>query len=492
MPNRTLNYATSCLIFCLVVVALCTNFEMLLGDGDTAWHLAAGNLIRSSGAIPATDPWAFTSGGVPWVNLAWLWDVWMSWLHERFGWHGQLAFFSLCHALTMVVLYQACLLRSGNGMASFFSMFLVLISIPPFLRSMWVSNLFVATLFLIGLLIEYRGWRVWWWYAMPLVMPLWVNVHGGFIIAFVVLGAFGLQALLRKDWRSASHMTAAGLLSIAALGISPYGYTGVIDVVLKTFNTPALAIIPEFQPSAFSWSFLLTYLYIPVFLFCAMHRQAKTSLAEAILGFGLILPAMTSMRYWTFVYLFSCPILAQFLTSYIKNSTRHGNPVAMRIAGQMKQSLFVTHAKMTGAGISLLMLGGMALLFTPAAARHFKIEGYDPYHNFLPAYEFVHTHYPKHRFLTDYVTAAPFILISGGTFPVFIDGRGESAYPHSLVESYVRMYKGEKDWETILDTYRIDGVVLFNFELRLPALFRDRKGWKKVFEDKTSIVFVRE
>src|SRR5580704_2366622 len=54
----------------------------LLGHTDLGWHLAAGDLIRSQGSVPAHDPWSFTAGQTPWINHSWLWDVAASMLFQ--------------------------------------------------------------------------------------------------------------------------------------------------------------------------------------------------------------------------------------------------------------------------------------------------------------------------------------------------------------------------------------------------------------------------
>jgi len=487
-----MNYVASCSIFILVAFALCTNFEMLLADPDTAWHLAAGDFIRKAGTIPLTDPWAFTSAGVPWINLAWLWDVWMSKLNDTFGWQGQIAFNSVCVALTMTLLYNACLLRSNNGIASFFAVLLVALSIPLHLRPMQASNLFLALLFTLALHIQYRNWRVQWWYVLPALMPLWVNVHGGFIVAFALLGAFGLQALVRRQWRIAAHLTVAGLLSVAALGVNPYGYKGVYDVILSTFTAPNVEIILEFKPTTLSWAFLLTSLYIPVFFFCAIQQQAKTSLAEGLLGFGLILLAATSVRYWNFMYLFSCPILAQYFAAYTGKSRKQGHPAFMRAAEHAKSWFFISHPRMTYALASLSVAVGIAFLFSPPAARLFKLESYNPYHIVEPTLDYVRRHYPTHRFLTDYTLGGPLIAASGGTFPVFIDGRGETAYPRSLMVDYVSILNAEPGWEDIFDKYHIKGIILLSTNNKLMLRFMHHNEWSLAYNDEVSTVFIRK
>lgn len=479
-------------IFIGVAVTFALNYSMLFYDADTAWHLATGDLIRQTGSLPVTDPWAYSSAGTPWINLAWLWDVTVSYLTEKLGWWGQIALICCCYGVTMALLYVSCVLRSNNGIASFFSIFLVMISIPFLLRSMWVTNMFLALLYALALHITYRGWSIKWWYVFPALMPLWVNMHGGFIIAFVVLGAFGLEAVRKRNWRHVYHMMAAGILSLLAIGINPYGYSGVLQVVLATFTTPALAYIPEFQASTFSWSFLLTNLYIPVFLFCAIYRQARVSLPEAILAFGLLVMAATSMRYWTFVYLFSCPVLAMYFAEGIRGGTKSGNATVMRMAERVKTFLTRQHPRLTMATCAALAAIFIGFLFTPQAARTFRAEHFEPYKVVRPTLTFLATHYPHTRFMTDPGNGGVFILESHGTFPVFIDGRGESAYPRSVVEDYAKVLMMEEGWEEVFDKYNIGGIVLSNFNKSVMVnQFKVTRGWKLVYEDDVEAVFVR-
>ena len=494
MQNRALNFCISCLVFVLVACSVYANFKMTLNDPDTGWHLAAGDLIRLSGSIPKTDPWAFTSAGTPWINLAWMWDVWMSFLHTHMGWHGMIAFFALCCGLTMALLYLACVLRTKSSMASFLVICLVIISIPIHLRSMWVSNLFLAIIFLLAMLIQYRNWNIKWWYVMPALMPLWVNVHGGFITAFLIVGAYGLQALLARQWRTALHLCAVGLLSIAALGIGPYGYNGVFTVLYKTFTTPALGFIGEFQPSILSWSYLVTRLYIPIFFICAIHKKARVTLAEGILGFGLIPMAITSERYWTFVYIFSCPILAQYFTQYMHDNKDRGSKTAKRYAAALHDWLWIRHGIAAMLCTTAAIAIAIALVFSPPIARMTQLGNFEPYDVFQPAINFISTHYPSRRFLTDY-TSGGFLIAQGkGSVPVFIDGRGETAYPRELVQDYIDFAKGKRGWERIFDRYQLDGLILINLydPYELSQRFGERRGFKRVFRDQAVEIYMLE
>ena len=57
------------LLFALLAAALSSAGAPLLSDPDTAWHIAAGDLIREHGTVHLTDPWSFTAHGYPWLNI---------------------------------------------------------------------------------------------------------------------------------------------------------------------------------------------------------------------------------------------------------------------------------------------------------------------------------------------------------------------------------------------------------------------------------------
>src|SRR5260370_1982150 len=47
----------------------------LLSDGDTGWHIRAGELILQTGRVPVTDPFSFSRPQQPWFAWEWLADL---------------------------------------------------------------------------------------------------------------------------------------------------------------------------------------------------------------------------------------------------------------------------------------------------------------------------------------------------------------------------------------------------------------------------------
>ena len=50
-------------------------WSVLLADGDTGWHIRAGEFILDTGAVPRTDLFSYSKAGAPWYAWEWLADV---------------------------------------------------------------------------------------------------------------------------------------------------------------------------------------------------------------------------------------------------------------------------------------------------------------------------------------------------------------------------------------------------------------------------------
>jgi hypothetical protein len=67
---RVSHYAPALTVALAAVLAL-----RRLSDADTWWHLAAGRWIVENRSIPRTDTLSYSVPDQPWMNLQWLFDV---------------------------------------------------------------------------------------------------------------------------------------------------------------------------------------------------------------------------------------------------------------------------------------------------------------------------------------------------------------------------------------------------------------------------------
>src|SRR5207237_3285970 len=62
------------------------------------------------------------------------------------------------------------------------------------------------------------------WFLLPVMMVLWANLHGGFLLGFLIIGVFGVAALLKRDWPGVKIYAFAGAGCLTALLVNPYGW----------------------------------------------------------------------------------------------------------------------------------------------------------------------------------------------------------------------------------------------------------------------------
>ena len=175
-----------------------SNASLLLGHYDLGWHLAAGDLIRERGNIPFQDPWSFTLGDRQWYNLSWLWDVIASVLFQYAKFSGLVLFVVACGAVIVGYLASVCLSSGASATAVCISVFSACLLYPSFATppniylaaSPNTSTMLFCVIFYAECLKRTRC------FLLPLIMVLWANLHGGFLLGFLIVGIFCAAALL--------------------------------------------------------------------------------------------------------------------------------------------------------------------------------------------------------------------------------------------------------------------------------------------------------
>ena len=61
-------------------------------------------------------------------------------------------------------------------------------------------------------------------FLLPVIMALWANLHGGFLLGFLIIGLFCGVALLRRDWANFKIYSFAGIGCFIAIFINPLGW----------------------------------------------------------------------------------------------------------------------------------------------------------------------------------------------------------------------------------------------------------------------------
>jgi hypothetical protein len=270
----------------LGLLAFTTLSVRLLGDAGIGWHIRTGQMILATHAIPRVDPFSSSNIGQPWFAWEWLYDLLVGWLESVAGLNGVVLFTALVIATVFAWTFQLLLRRGTNVLVA---LILVLLAASAAMihflaRPHVVSWLFTVVWFWILESSEktwsegdsdssatpaanpQRSWILW---LLPLLMLVWVNLHGGFLVGFALLGIYWFGAAwqwlrLKEDrfedalrkiraGRRARVLTLTGILSAAATLVNPYGFQLHVHIYRYLSNRFLMDHIDEFQSPNFHY-----------------------------------------------------------------------------------------------------------------------------------------------------------------------------------------------------------------------------------------------
>jgi len=278
----------------------------LLGDAGIGWHIRTGQQILATHAIPRVDPFSSTMQGQPWFAWEWLYDVVAGRLESGLGLNGVVWLTAVVLAAVFGLLFRL-LMRRGTHI--FAAVILVLLAVSASMihflaRPHVVSWLFTLIWFAILDGDERRAVRgsgrassarrrLW---MFPLLMVVWVNLHGGFLVGFILLAIFWLGAVWRFLTADANRiedalqkiaarqralvLAAVGLVSLAASLVNPYGWNLYRHIYVYLSNRFLMNHIDEFRSPDFhgaAQKCFLALLLITVAVLAARGRELRLS-----------------------------------------------------------------------------------------------------------------------------------------------------------------------------------------------------------------------
>jgi hypothetical protein len=215
---------------------------------DLTYHIRAGGEIIDTRAIPTVDTWTFTAAGVPWVDQQWGAQVVLAAVFRLGGWTGLVL---LRDFLTAVVVGATLAIALRRGLdprvAAVLTLIAFVVAAPAMaLRpQLFGMACFALTLFLVAVRrAQPRGlWLV------PIVVVLWANLHGSFILAPVILGLAWLEDL-HDRYHASSRTLLVGLVSVLAACLTPFGPGVWTYAVGLSSNSGVTARTTEWQPTS--------------------------------------------------------------------------------------------------------------------------------------------------------------------------------------------------------------------------------------------------
>jgi hypothetical protein len=454
----------------------------LLLDGDTYWHIAAGQLMLREGSVPKVDPFSHTMAGAPWTAHEWLAEVMLAAAHQAGGWPVVVAVTALAFAATIALMTRAllrwlepiyALLFAGMAVAMTAGHVLArphMLAMP--LMVIWTVELVRAS--------ESRLTPALW--LLPL-MTIWANLHGGFTLGIALAGAMAIEAVInaRREERTAIVKSWSLFLALSVIFalITPHGVQGILFTWQILFeHSYALERIGEWRSPDFH-----TFQPLELWLLCglavALHQGLRLPPVRLALLIGLIHLALKHVRYIELVGLLAPLFLAAPFAAHWRLAQQ---------GKQQSQSLdraFRKLAQPAGQGAVFLC----AAILVTATLWWAKARPPAPNEALAPALAIKAVQHAgiKGPVLNSYETGG--YLIYMGIAP-FIDGRND-VYGDAFLKRYIEALelRSGDDLQKVLDQYKIAWTLLTPGSSAV-AMLDHMPQWRRLYADKTAVVHI--
>jgi hypothetical protein len=475
----------------LLFVLAVTSAQGLLGDGDTAYHIQTGEIILQTLQVPTYDPYSFHNPPLRWTAHEWLSEVIMAMLFRASGLTGVVIFFAVLLSLTHWLLFQSLRLRFND---IFLCVVITLIatassSIHWLARPHAFSLLFVV---------------IWCHYLdqfqhtsrnnalpyLPLLMVIWVNLHGGFIIGLLLLTVYLtgniFYALVSPRIKANNHVRKAKILlivlvsTVGACLLNPSG----IDILWFPIRVAADRFIAdqviEFLSPNFHEALPFKYMLLATIGALALSRSAL-NLIDAILLVLLCYMALYSARHISLFAIVIAPILLKSLQDVLLQVPDR----FLRFYHERVDNFLRIDRNVNGylwpivSIAAIFVLAGVGAINYGFSVRNFPVAAVE----FLKKEPITGNMFNSDEF-GDYI-----IFAAWPKYRVFMDGRSDM-YGEKFGRDYLRAAHGLPGWKEVFEKYSISWV-MFDTNSPLTAALQDHRDWQPIYTDAVATIFVK-
>lgn len=513
-------------LFCLFIF---TNLSSrLLGDAGIGWHIRTGQLILSNHRIPHFDPFSSSMNGHPWFAWEWLYDVIVGALATATGLNGVVVFTVFIIALTFWLAFR-WLLRHGTNVL--LALTLVLLAtcasmIHFFARPHVLSWLLTFVWFSI---LDSSDWncvaaspkseayagenssQTYLW-LLPLTMLLWVNLHGGFLIGFVLLAIYWVSALwdsMRAGQDGFDHLlvkmqagrrvrklTLVGTVSVAVTLINPYGLRLYSHIYGYLSNRFLMDHIDEFQSPNFHYvaqkCFAGLLLVTLVALAAGSLEISKVSVSRTLIVLFAVYSALYASRNIPIASLLLILVIGPRLSEEIGplSNLYRARRQSFKLAAFF-QRMQTMESSLRGhlwpiAAVALACwilahdgkLGASRAIDAQFSSKRFPVAAVD----------YIETENLKGPFVSPDYWGGYLIYRLYPRAKVVIDDRHDF-YGESFLRSYLKMIHLEPGWEQFLQQHPANCLVVPR-NSALANILAEGGTWRSIYQDNLAIVFV--
>lgn len=458
-------------------------FVLVIGDKlvdpDMWWHLKTGEYIWQNNVIPKTDFYSFSNSGHPWITHEWLAEVIFYLANGAGNFYG---LFLLNLGVLSAVYYLAGRLIYLRAEKDLTLTTVILVACMVFTSIFWVFRphliayiYFVSYLLILELF--HRGKNYTW--LLPLIMVLWVNTHGSYIMGTVLIllhiaaGIFPLNfgKLKAEVWTrpQLKKLLLTLTLVIAAVFANPNTYK-LLYYPFFTINSQQIVDnIAEWSSPNFHNPVFKTFLAYFFVVFATLIVSKKTVKLRDLLYLGLFTYlAMFGARNIALFMFISGPVLGEHAAGFL-NRTRN-----------QKQVLWLNWLVLAVVlGYTFYSLPAQGTVDQKADREEFPVQ----------AVEFMRRKGLTGTVLNNYDWGGYLIWTRYPDNKAFIDGRTD-IYEDRVLPDYSKIVKLQPDGYLLLKRYNPD-YILLTVDAPLNLLLAAKGDWQLIYEDAVAKLYQR-
>ena len=467
--------------------------KILNFDGDLPRHILTGRLILQTQRVFTTDIFSFRTVSYPSIPHEWFSQVLFAGTYDRFGLDGIIMVTALVIMLTGYIVYSQALRRSTSLFASLIFTILAISAIQIHVLPRPHIFTYVLTAIWITLLerIDHHRRHTWW--TLPLVMIVWVNVHGMFVIGILIWGIYMAGDFLdhpSRAWFSstkARNLMVGGVLSVATTFFSPSGPAIWKAIAALGSNGYITSKIPEYQSANFhlpeTWPFIIILLLV-IIGFARTTQSLSWIYTLVVAAFtGL---ALYSSRMIPIFAIVVAPIAAELAAHWIRNEFPRSRFLVT------EKNIYTINLSSNGLVWILITILTVGMLFNANKPIDPNNQGNKFDERFFPveATKWLQDHPQRGRMFNEFDWGGYLLLNLWPDQEVFMDG-STHIYGEELTREYEQVITMDVGWEDILAKYDVTWVIL-RANAPLARTLSTSGDWNIVYSDPTSSILVRK
>jgi len=479
------------LFFIIFFIIILSKGGTLLNDGDTGYHIRAGEYIIENYSIPKEDIFSYLSPPPKWIAHEWLSEVIMAVIHDLTGLTGIVIFFTTFISFSFYIFFKILNSFFKNLILIWFIIiFVTICTAIHWLARPHIFSFLFFIIFYFSLENYENNEKINKLLILPILMLIWVNLHGGYVIGFILIGVYFVGNVFRLFSKNNEYLenNKSKAITYFYLGsaclitsiINPYG----LKILIFPFNLIGekflMSVISEFMPTNMQETLAFKYLFY-FSLTIMIGIDYKKNIIEIILFVLFSYMALYSIRYTTLFAIIVAPMILKrmefLIDKYNSKKIKKIKNIGENIKNLDNKSKGYIWPILTVIFVFFLAKGGQ-LKYNINAERHpvdavkfllnEKISGQmfnnDEFGDYL-----IYAGYPEYK--------------------VFFDGRSDM-YGTDFVKDFRKVIRLEYGWDKFIEEKEI-GWIFYNSDSALSRMLYERKEWCLIYSDKIADIYVK-